>query len=187
MKLIVGLGNPGKEYEKTRHNMGFMVIDNFAKSLNFEINKEKFNGLYGETFLGDEKIILLKPLSFMNLSGTVIKKYVDYFNVNIEDVLIISDDLDLSFLDYRLRLFGSSGGHNGLKSIEQNLGTNRFKRFRIGISNDKRIDTSDYVLGKFSKEDIEKIDKFLPKTVQILEDVVKLSFEKVMSKYNKAQ
>ena len=186
MKLIVGLGNPGSEYAKTRHNMGFMVVDNFAKKCEAEINKEKFNGLYTECFIGDEKVMLLKPLSFMNLSGTVVKKYIDYFKINVEDILVVVDDLDLNFLDYRLRLFGSSGGHNGLKNIEKEIGTNKFKRFRIGISNDKTIDTADYVLGSFGKQDLEMIEKFLPKTEKILKDFVENDFEKVMSKYNGA-
>ena len=185
MKLIIGLGNPGKKYEKTRHNMGFMVIDNFAKSLGIEINKEKFEGLYAECFVNEEKVLLLKPQSFMNLSGTVVKKYVDYFKIDVKDILVIVDDLDLDFLDYRLRLFGSSGGHNGLKNIEYFLDTNKYKRFRIGISNDKKMDTADYVLGSFNREDLAQIEKFLPKTEKILEDFAKYDFEKVMSKYNK--
>ena len=184
MKLIVGLGNPGKEYECTRHNMGFIVIDNFAKSLGIVVDKKKFNGLYETTFINDEKIILLKPQSYMNLSGEVVKSFCDYFNIEIKDILVISDDLDLNFLDYRLRLFGSSGGHNGLKNIEKYLGTNRFKRFRIGISNNKNMDTVDYVLGKFNNECKKEIEKFLPKTVDILKSFVNESFENVMSKYN---
>lgn len=186
MKLIVGLGNPGKEYVRTRHNMGFMVVDNFAKSYGTSIDKEKMGGLYIELFIDGEKIILLKPLSFMNLSGVVVKNFVSYFNISINDILVIVDDLDLSFLDYRLRLFGSSGGHNGLRNIESNLGTNRFKRFRIGIDNDKMIDTASYVLGKFSNSDMQAIEEFLPKTEDILNDFIKNSFEKVMSKYNKS-
>ena len=186
MKLIVGLGNPGKEYENTRHNMGFIVVDNFAKSLGEVINKEKFNGLYKEVYVNEEKVILLKPQSFMNLSGAVVKQFVDYFNIDTKDILIISDDLDLDFLDYRLRLFGSSGGHNGLKDIEKYLGTSKFKRFRIGISNNKLIDTADYVLGKFSKDNISEIEKFLPTTESILKDYITEDFERVMSKYNKA-
>ena len=184
MKMIVGLGNPGKEYENTRHNLGFIIIDNYAKELNVEIDKKKFNGLYTTTFVNDEKVLLLKPQSYMNLSGEVVKSFVDYYNVDPKDVLVISDDLDLNFLDYRLRLFGSSGGHNGLKNIEQNLGTNRFKRFRIGIGKDKNIDTVDYVLGKFNKEKSEAINEFLPKAINVLNDFVEKDFEKVMSKYN---
>ena len=128
MKLIVGLGNPGKEYDKTRHNMGFIVIDYFALKHNISINQEKFNGFYGEFNYNGEKVILLKPQKYMNLSGEVVKKYVDYFKVNINDILIISDDLDMAFGRYRLRLMGSSGGHNGLKNIEQNTLMTYYKR-----------------------------------------------------------
>lgn len=184
MKMIVGLGNPGNEYEKTRHNMGFIVLDNFAKSLNVLIDKNKFNALYCNVFIDGEKVLLVKPLSYMNLSGEVVQSFVNYYDIDYSDILVISDDLDLNFLDYRLRLFGSSGGHNGLKDIERCLGSNRFKRFRIGISNDRSIDTKDYVLGKFNKEEWDKIEKFLPKTVDILNDFISVDFEKVMSKYN---
>ena len=184
MKMIIGLGNPGKEYENTRHNMGFIVLDNFAKSLNVDIDKKKFNALYTDLFIEGEKVLLIKPQSYMNLSGEVVQSFANYYDIDYSDLLVISDDLDLSFLDYRLRLFGSSGGHNGLKDIERCLGTNRFRRFRIGISNNKNIDTKDYVLGKFSKDDIKAIDEFLPKTVDILNDFIKLDFERLMSKYN---
>lgn len=184
MKLIVGLGNPGADYVNTRHNVGFIVIDNFAKSYGISINKKKFNGQYAELFIDGEKVLLLKPLSYMNLSGEVVKKYLDYFDIMPEDVLVISDDLYLPFASYRLRLFGSSGGHNGLKNIANMIGTNRFKRFRIGISNDKSVDTKDYVLGKFNSSEMKQISDILPITVDILNDFCSMSFEKVMSKYN---
>ena len=184
MKMIVGLGNPGKEYENTRHNMGFIVLDNFAKSLNVSIDKNKFNALYVDLFIDGEKVLLVKPQSYMNLSGEVVQSFANYYDFDYSDILVISDDLDLDFLDYRLRLFGSSGGHNGLKNIEDCLGSNRFRRFRIGISNNKDIDTKDYVLSKFSKNDMSAIEKFLPKTVDILNDFIKFDFEKLMSKYN---
>ncbi len=184
MKMIVGLGNPGKEYENTRHNMGFIVLDNYAKNLNTVIEKKKFNGLYSVCNIGGEKVLLLKPLSYMNLSGEVVQSFVNYYDIDYSDVLVISDDLDLDFLDYRLRLFGSSGGHNGLKSIENSLGSNMFRRFRIGISNNKDIDTKDYVLSKFKKDDLNRINDFLPLSVDILNDFVSISFEKLMSKYN---
>ena len=184
MKMVVGLGNPGKLYEKTRHNMGFIVIDNFAKELGLSIDKKKFNALYVDTLIDGEKVLLVKPQSYMNLSGEAVQSFANYFDIDYSDILVISDDLDLDFLDYRLRLFGSSGGHNGLKDIERCLGSNRFRRFRIGISNNKDMDTKDYVLGKFSRKDRKEIEEFLPKTVEILNDFVKLDFEKVMSKYN---
>ena len=183
MKMIVGLGNPGKEYENTRHNLGFMILDNFAKFHGTCIDKFKFNGNYTELFVSGEKIILLKPMSFMNLSGEVVSSFVKYFKIDIKDILVISDDLALPFLKFRLRLFGSCGGHNGLRNIEKCLGSNEFKRFRIGISS-SNVEVTDYVLGKFSKDDIVLIDSILPRTCDVLNDFCSLSFEKVMNKYN---
>lgn len=183
MKLVVGLGNPGKEYENTRHNIGFMMIDRIVKEYNL-VEKEKMNGLYYELKIGDEKIYLLKPLSYMNLSGTVVKKYMDYFKINSEDILIIHDDLDLPVGTHKLREKGSSGGHNGLKSIEQNIGTSEYKRIKIGISNNKEIDTKDYVLGKFSKAEKEELNKFINQAPEIINDYIKLSFQNLMNKYN---
>ncbi len=179
MKLIIGLGNPGREYATTRHNIGFMAIDKLCSSF-----KNKFNGLYGEVIINGEKIILLKPLSYMNLSGEVIRKYVDYYNIDIDDILVICDDLDMDVGKIRLRSKGSSGGHNGLKNIILHLGTDNFKRLKIGISNKKDIDTKDYVLGKFNRDDKKIIDKSLDKINDIINDFITLSFEQLMSKYN---
>lgn len=184
MKLIVGLGNPGVNYRKTRHNFGFMIIDSFAEFLNIKIDKEKFNGMYGDCVVNGEKVILLKPLSFMNLSGTVVKKYVDYFNIDLEDILVICDDINLEFLKCRLRNSGSSGGHNGLKNIELCLGTNNFKRFRVGISRDENVDIVNYVLGNFSSDNMKSIINFLPFSSQILLDYITTDFEDLMNKYN---
>ena len=184
MKLIVGIGNPGKEYKNTRHNIGFNILDNYASFHSIEITKEKFNGLYVDFVLNGEKIILLKPLSYVNLSGIVVKKYIDYFNISVDDILIISDDLDLEFGKIRLRLSGSSGGHNGLKSIESNLGTKNYKRMKFGISNNKSIDTKDYVLGNLSSEENKKLSEMLPITTDILDDFMVMSFANLMNKYN---
>ena len=156
MKLIVGLGNPGKEYENTRHNIGFMVIDNYLKNEKF---KTKFNGMYLKKVINNEEVIFLKPLSYMNLSGEVVKKYVDYFKINLSDLLIISDDLDMPCFKIKLKYKGSSGGHNGLKNIIQNINTEEFKRLKIGISNNLNIDTKSYVLSKFNQEELEKLHK----------------------------
>lgn len=185
MKLIVGLGNPGKEFANTRHNMGYIFLDKFALSLKVEFKKEKFNGLYAETTINNEKIILLKPLSYMNLSGEVVKKYKEFFKIDIDNILIISDDLDMEFGRIRLKPYGSSGGHNGLKNIELNLQTQNFKRIKIGISKDKNIDTKDYVLGKFSKEEEKIINDISQTMINILHDFVFLNYDKLMSKYNK--
>ena len=184
MKLIVGLGNPGKEYEKTRHNTGFIILDYFALKNNVSIDKKKYNGLYGETTINNERIILLKPQTFMNLSGECVQKFVNFYKIKIEDILIINDDLDLEVGRIRVRRSGDSGGHNGLKNIELNLGTKDFKRLKIGISKNKTFDTKDYVLGKFSKDEYDILTKLMEVTSDLLEDFISLDFEKLMSKYN---
>lgn len=184
MKLIVGLGNPGKEYEHTRHNMGFMFIDNYAQEKGVEINKKKFNGLYIDFMNNGEKTILLKPQTYMNLSGEAVRSFVDFFKIDVKDILVISDDLDMPIGKYKLRPTGSSGGHNGLKNIELHLKTQDYKRLKIGISHDKDIDTKDYVLGNISKDNKKVIDD-LKKTVNsIIDDFYKIDFEKLMAKYN---
>ena len=184
MKLIVGLGNPGKEYENTRHNIGFIFLDNFANKLNVEISKNKFNGLYVKTKYMGQDVILLKPLSYMNLSGEVVRKFVDYFNIDVNDILIINDDLDLFLGNFKLKSNGSSGGHNGLKNIEQHLNTSKYKRLKIGISNNKNIDTKDYVLGHFSKQELTILEKLKDVINNVLEDFFKNDFDCLMSKYN---
>ena len=184
MKLIVGLGNPGREYENTRHNMGFITIDRFADKYNVKIDKKKFNGLYTDLNINGEKVILLKPQSYMNLSGEVVRRFVDFYKIDVSDILIISDDLDLQFGTFKLKGQGSSGGHNGLKNIELHLKTSEYKRLKIGISNNKMIDTKDYVLGKLNEEETNKITEILPITNKIIEDFTTVDFNKIMSKYN---
>ena len=184
MKLIVGLGNPGKEYENTRHNIGFMAIDNYLKNEKF---KTKFNGMYLKKVINNEEVIFLKPLSYMNLSGEVVKKYVNYFKINLSDLLIISDDLDMPCFKIKLKYKCSSGGHNGLKIIIQNINTEEFKRLKIGISNNLNIDTKSYVLSKFNQEELEKLHKKFEITNNIINDFINLDFEKVMSKYNESR
>ena len=184
MKLVVGLGNPGREYEKTRHNIGFMCLDKIAEYFKVTFDSNKFNGSYTQFTHNGEKIILLKPGKYMNLSGEVIRDFVKFYKINIEDILIICDDLDTNVGTYRLRYKGSSGGHNGLKNIELNLSTKEYKRIKIGISNNKLMDTKDYVLGKFMKEEMNLIQPIIDKMPSIIEDYLKLSFDHVMNKYN---
>ncbi len=184
MKLIVGLGNPGKEYENTRHNAGYRFIDTYAESKHLTFNKHKFSGIYTEFMHNGEKIILLKPEKYMNLSGEVIRDFVQFFKIDIKDLLIISDDLDTEKGKLKIKSKGSSGGHNGLKNIEDNLKTNEYKRIKIGISNDKEIDKIDYVIGKVSKDELEKINAVNQKAEAILDDYLELSFDKLMNKYN---
>lgn len=185
MKLIVGLGNPGELYKDTRHNIGFKVLDNFSNKYDFKINKSKFGGLYCQTCIEGENIIFLKPQNYINLSGEVIKKYIDYFDIEVDDILIIHDDLDIPVGKYKLKASGSSGGHNGLKNIELNIGTKEYKRFKIGISNNKDIDTKDYVLGKFNDDEKEKIESIINISTDIIIDFLKLKFSDLMSKYNR--
>lgn len=184
MKLIVGLGNPGKEYENTRHNIGYIFIDALADKLGISIDKKKFNGLYTETVINNEKVLLVKPLSYMNLSGEVVEQFVNYYKIDIKDILIINDDLDLEVGRVRLRDHGSSGGHNGLKNIALHLNTEDFKRLKIGISNNKLIDKKDYVLGKFSKEEKEVINNLKEQITELLIDFISLDFDRLMGKYN---
>ncbi len=185
MKLVVGLGNIGKEYEETRHNVGFMAIDAIAKSNQVEFASEKFGGKYVSFNKFDEKVILLKPQRFINLSGEVIKKYVDFYQIPIEDIFIIGDDLDLPVGVFRLRYQGGSGGHNGLKNIELHLKTQQYKRMKIGISNNKQMDTKDYVLGKLSKEEKEKINEIIKLCPKIFDDFLTKTYDNVMNLYNK--
>ena len=184
MKLIVGLGNPGKNYEKTRHNIGFMAIDNYLNKKN-ELNfKTKFSGVYTDMIISGEKVIFLKPQKYMNLSGEVIKSFVDFYKININDLFIINDDLDMPCGKIRLRENGSSGGHNGLKNIELNLGTSEYKRLKIGVGNNKNISTKDYVLGCFDNKESTLIDEAIRKTELIIDDFLKHDFVDLMNKYN---
>ncbi len=185
MKLIVGLGNPGKQYENTRHNVGFMMIDTYIENKNLGSFTQKNNGLYLKSKINNEDIIFLKPQSYMNLSGEVVKKYVDYFKIDIDNILVISDDLDLLIGNFKLKLNGSSGGHNGLKNIECNLKTKNYKRLKIGISNNKSIDTKDYVLSKFNKEEITILDNLKSQVIDIIDEYLSMDFSQLMNKYNR--
>ena len=185
MKLVVGLGNKGREYENTRHNMGFMLVDRYLQYKNITDKfKEKFNAMYIETTINNEKVIFIKPMTYMNNSGIAVRAFVDFYKLNSEDILVISDDLDLDLGKFRLRRNGSSGGHNGLKSIISHLGTDNFKRLRIGISNDED-DVINYVLSKFSKKELNEIDTMFDTLVDVLDDYFVMDFTSLMSKYNR--
>ncbi len=184
MKLIVGLGNYGGEYKNTRHNIGFMALDSYAKNNGLEIDKRKFKGLYCETSINGEKVLLLKPQTYMNLSGESVRDFVSYFHIKVSDILVIYDDMDLDVGVLRLREKGSAGGHNGIKNIIEHLKTNEFKRVRVGISKDKDRSVVDYVLGKFRDDEKKIIDEKIEKINDIIEDFVKYDFNKVMSMYN---
>lgn len=149
MKLIVGLGNIGKEYDETRHNAGFMTIDHFAEKHGFEFNKQKFDALIADGGVNGEKVILAKPTTYMNESGRSVRQIVDFYKLDPEDVLVVHDDMDLPTGRLRLRQKGSAGGHNGIKSIIAHLGTEKFKRLRIGIDHPEKQKVVDWVLTRF--------------------------------------
>lgn len=183
MKLIVGLGNPGKKYEHTRHNMGFDVVDLFSELAQIDIDKDAFKGLVGRGKVFDEDVYLLKPQTFMNLSGESVREIVSYFKIPKEDIIVIYDDLDLDPGKIRLRLSGSSGGHRGIQNIIEQLGTENIKRIRIGIGK-PTYDTIDYVLGKPLKEEQVLIDEAIKKAVDALKEILKNNFDSAMNKYN---
>ena len=182
--LIVGLGNPDKKYENTRHNTGYMAVDFFAKKHNVDININDFFSYYVKFDFLDKTIILQKPLTYMNNSGIAVSQIKNFFKINIDNILIIHDDLDLNVGEVRIKPKGSSGGHNGLKSIFQYLGTENIKRIKIGIGKSE-FDTIDYVLGKFTKEEKVKIDEAISLTSDAIDDYLKHNFDLCMSHFNK--
>ncbi|MGB3101466.1 MAG: aminoacyl-tRNA hydrolase [Psychrobacillus psychrotolerans] len=187
MKIIVGLGNPGKQYEATRHNIGFRVIDELSKRLDIPLTQSKFNGMYGIGHVGTEKIMLLKPLTYMNLSGECIVPMMDYYEVNDDEIVVIYDDLDLQVGKLRLRQKGSAGGHNGIKSIIQHLGSQEFNRIRIGVDRPKNgMKVPDYVLSNFSEDEKIEMIHAVKNSANACEDWVTKKFLDVMNTYNGA-
>ena len=182
MILIVGLGNPGIRYKNTRHNCGFMAIDYYAKNNNL-VFKNKFNGEYAEQTINNEKVIFLKPQTYMNLSGECVSKYINFFHIDLKDVYIIYDDVDFEIGTFKIKRNGSSGGHNGINNIISLLKTEEIKRIRIGISKND-IPLIDYVLKKLSKEEKEKIDSIMPKIAQVIGDIPYHDIDYLMEKYN---
>lgn len=187
MKWIVGLGNPGSRYKRTRHNIGFMAVDRFAKQWGIKMsNNSKCMAEVGEGNVQGVKVVLLKPMTYMNLSGESVRSFMDYFKVNLEDAIILYDDLDTPYGNIRLRYQGSSGGHNGIKSIIQHVGTQSFNRIRIGISRPETgVAVVDYVLTPFSRMEQAALPEVLQNCCDALEHALDQPFEKTMAKYNR--
>ncbi len=184
MKLVVGLGNPGKEYELTRHNSGFRAIDLFADMAKVEFNREAFSGVYAKFKLDDEDILLFKPMTYMNLSGTAVIQIVNFFKIKKEDMLVIYDDMSLQPGVIRLRLKGSSGGQKGIQNIIDQLSTEEIKRIRIGIG-EPEFNAIDYVLGKPKGDEEKALISGIEKAANAIKDYILLDdFTKVMNKYN---
>ena len=185
MKLIVGLGNPGKEYEKTRHNIGFMILDEFAKKEKLQFaSKSKFKGQIVNTIVQNEAVILLKPTTYMNNSGEAVLAVKQFYNINNEDIFVIYDDLDLPCGKVRIRQKGSSGGHKGIKSIIRCINDENFHRLKVGIDRIEKISVIDYVLGKFTPEQIVGITKSINTSLDVIYDWLKKDIVYVMNKYN---
>lgn len=185
MKCIVGLGNPGKRYKNTRHNIGFMVIDELLQRRHWNLSKNKFNGKYALEHAQGEKVILLQPQTFMNLSGEAIRPLMDYYHIDVEDILVIYDDLDLPTGRIRLRQKGGHGGHNGIRSMIDHLGTKDFKRIRIGVG--RPINATpivDYVLGSFPKEQQVDVNDSIRKSADACEAWLDQPFNEVMNTFN---
>ena len=186
MYIIAGLGNPGKNYAGTRHNIGFDTLDVIASKNNIKFNKTKFRADFGEGIIGGEKVILVKPQTFMNLSGESIRPLRDFYKVPDENIIIIYDDISLPLGKLRLRGKGSAGGHNGMKSIIYQLNTDIFPRIKIGVGAPPHedFDLADYVLGKFVKDEIEILTKTVDKVNDAVESIIRNGVEKTMSKFN---
>lgn len=184
MKLIVGLGNPGKKYENTRHNIGFWVIDRLSEQWGIPLSKEKWKGMVGEGIVDGEKVVLLKPMTFMNLSGESVRPAMDWLKLSIEDLVVIYDDMDLPLGQVRLRLKGSAGGHNGMKSIIAHLGTDQFKRIKLGIGRPISISVPDYVLSNFSADEMPFAKDASERGAKAVNTWVEESFLMAMNKYN---
>ena len=187
MYLIVGLGNPGRQYEATRHNMGFDVIDKLVEEYNVPQSGVKFNAMYGKTMIGGEKVILMKPLSFMNLSGGPIRDMVNYFKIDPEtELIVIYDDISLNPGQLRLRGKGSAGGHNGIKDIIRQLGTEKFLRIKVGVgAKPKGWDLADHVLGRFSTEDRKLVDEAIGKAAKAVDIMIEQGADAAMNEYNR--
>lgn len=185
MYIIAGLGNPGKKYEDTRHNVGFSTIDVLADKLNIKVNKIKFKGLVGEGRIGNEKVILLKPHTFMNNSGESIVEILNFYKLKPEDLMVIVDDIDIEFAQLKIKKNGSAGTHNGLKSIANLTGSKNFARFKIGVGKKHpNEDLASFVLSNFPAKDRKHIADAIDACADAVIDAVDSGIDKSMNSYN---
>ena len=184
MKIIAGLGNPGKEYENTKHNVGFLTIDILAEKYDIKVNKIKFTGLIGEGMIGTEKVILVKPQTYMNLSGQCIREIVAFYKLDMEDLVVIYDDIDLPMGNLRIRKKGSAGTHNGMRSIIYDLQDDGFPRVRVGIGGERKGDLANYVISGFSGDDRKLIEEAIVKAADAVTCLVEDGIDRAMVDYN---
>lgn len=185
MKIIIGLGNPTAKYSGTRHNIGFAVIDEISKQHNIDVSTKKHKALIGKGVISGEKVILVKPLTYMNLSGESVREIVDYYKCTNEDIIVIYDDVSLAVGKLRLRPKGSAGGHNGIKSIIAHLGTDVFKRIRVGVGEKpNKMDLADYVLGRFVKEELPYMNDSTKNACEAISVIIEDGIDQAMNKFN---
>ncbi|WP_251617057.1 aminoacyl-tRNA hydrolase [Senimuribacter intestinalis] len=184
MYVIAGLGNPGKKYENTRHNMGFITVDQLAIKHDIKVDKLKFKALVGEGRIAGQKVLLVKPQTYMNLSGESIRQVMHFYKLDPEKLIVIYDDIDIELGALRIRKFGSAGTHNGMKSVVYQLQSDRFPRIRIGIGSQKKGDLVDFVIGGFSKEEVPVLEETVTKAVSAIECILAEDVDIAMNRYN---
>ena len=185
MYLIVGLGNPEEEYSNTRHNMGFDVINKISKKYNIDVNKNKFNGLFGKGEIEGEKVILVKPQTYMNLSGEAVKGFADFYKVEPEKILLIFDDIEVEKGKIKIRKQGSGGSHKGMQSVIGMIGTEKIPRIRVGIGKPERMsDMIDYVINKISKDEQDILKPGIEKAEEATEMIMKYGIDRAMNQFN---
>lgn len=184
MYIIVGLGNPGKRYENTRHNAGFITLDCLAERHEIKINKIRFKALVGEGRISGQKVLLVKPQTYMNLSGQSVREAMAYYNAEPEKLIVVYDDVDIPTGRIRIRKKGSAGTHNGMRSIIYDLGFDDFPRIKIGIGAEIRMDLADYVLGGFTRDEKEAMEGAVLRAADALECIVGQGIDRAMNEYN---
>lgn len=182
--IIVGLGNPGKKYENTRHNMGFIAVDLIAEEYGIKIDKIKFKALVGEGRIAGQKVVLVKPQTFMNLSGQSVTEIMNFYKEDIENLIVIYDDIDIPTGSIRLRKKGSAGTHNGMRNIVYLLGDDGFPRIRVGIGSETKVDLINYVVGGVSKKEKDLLEDALTRAAKAAVCIVEKGIDKAMNEYN---
>ncbi|MCK5594569.1 aminoacyl-tRNA hydrolase [bacterium] len=185
MKIIVGLGNPGSKFEKNRHNAGFMALDRVAEKTGINIKTKKFDSIIGRGLIEKNEVLLVKPQTFVNLSGQAVSKLINFYKADLENLVVIHDDADIEFGKIKVKKNGKSGGHNGMKSIIDTLGNENFSRIRIGIGrNGHYEDLKKFVLSGFDKLEVNKFDKILSKVIEAIIMIIRDGVDKAMNAFN---
>ena len=184
MYIIAGLGNPGKKYENTRHNMGFIAIDLLAEEFGIKVDKLKFKSLVGEGRIAGQRVLLMKPQTYMNLSGEAIREAVNFYKIEPEELIVIYDDIDIPTGTFRIRKKGSAGTHNGMRSVVYQIQSDQFPRIRVGIGSEKKVDLIHYVTGGVSKSEKELLEDALVKSAKAAACIVEKGIDKAMNEYN---